>query len=247
MHAELAAVPSSLYRVTRPNRVIASVRRKRSVLEMLSTASINDLAKKRAWILAPSATVGVVAMFAYLAIVGYWRDSMVELARKHAGETSPSPLPLVLIFPSLGFFLAPLVWGERRIKRYAFICPKCNTDLSRFSRRVVATRCCCFCGQQIVQGRRVHRLEAFKRLTRIEQRRFLVYWFWAWPILGLLLLGYHRVDPTGMENCRQMLFMPGLIGTVATGWAFARTMDRRYITQLFASAIVLCLGVDALW
>ena len=186
-------------------------------------------------------------MFAYFAVVGYWRDSFVDLAQQHVGETAADLLPLALILPSLGFFLVPSVWGERKSKRHAFVCPHCNTDLSRSTRRVIATRCCRSCGKQIVEGRRTHGSKAFERLSRIEQRRFLIYWFWAWPVLGMLILGYHWFDPSALNNCPHMLFMPGLIGTAAAGWAFARTMDKRYIPQLGAAAMVLCLGVNAFW
>ncbi|TWU51529.1 hypothetical protein Poly59_31210 [Rubripirellula reticaptiva] len=214
---------------------------------MLTTADIKDLSTKRVWILVPAITVGVVAMFAYFVAVALCRDSLVNSARQNFGETVADFLPLAMILPSLGFFLAPLVWAERKSKRYALICPECTTDLSRSTRRVIATRCCGSCGKQIVEGRRIHGPMAFERLSRVEQRRLLVYWFWAWPTLGLLLLGYHWIDPTALNNCPQMLFIPGLIGTAATGWAFARSMDKRYIPQFIASAMVLCLGINAFW
>lgn len=212
---------------------------------MLNTTDINELSTKRAWILAPAMTVGVVAMFAYFAVIAVCRDPLVDAARQILGATAADFLPLVMILPSFGIFLAPLVWAERKSKRYALICPECTTDLSRSIRRVIASRCCGSCGKQIVEGRRIHSQKAFERLSRIEQRRFLVYWFWAWPIFGLLILGYHWIDPTGLNNCPHLLFIPGLIGTIATGWAFARTLDNRYLPQFGASAMILCLGINA--
>ena len=214
---------------------------------MLSAADINDLSKKRAWILLPAAGVGILAMFAYFALVGYCRDWLVEFARQHVGKIFADLLPLTLICPSVGFLLAPLIWGERKSKRYALICPNCNTDISRFTRRVLATRFCCSCGTQVVEGRRTHGAKAFERFSRMKQRRFLIYWFWTWPVLGLLVLAYYQFDRAAMENCPHMLFIPGLIGIVATGWAFARTMDTRYLPQLAASALVFCFGVNAFW
>ncbi len=175
------------------------------------------------------------------------RDSLVDYAKQNLGDIAANFLPLAMILPSMGVFLAPLVWAERKSKRYALLCPECTTDLSRFTRRVLATRCCGCCGKQIVEAQRIHGVEAFDRLARIEQRRFLIYWFWMWPILGLLILGYDWIDPTALSNCPHMLFIPGLTGTVATGWAFARTLDQRYTLQLGASAIIFCLGMNAFW
>ncbi len=214
---------------------------------MLSTADIHDLSKKRARILLPAATVGILTMFAYFALVSYWRDSLVDLARQHGGKTAADLLPLALIIPSLGLFSAPFIWGERKSKRHALVCPSCNTDLSRLTRRVLATRCCCSCGTQIVEGRRPHGAKAFERFSRIGQRRFLIYWFWTWPALGLFVLVYDWFDRATMENCPHLLFIPGVIGTVATGWAFARTMDKRYLPQFGAAVVVLCLGLRAFW
>lgn len=214
---------------------------------MLTTTEINDLSKRRAWILLAAATVGVVAVIAYFAIVGSWRDPLVDMTRRHVGKTAAELLPTALILPSFGLLLAPLVWGEHKSKCYALVCPTCNTDLTRYTRRVIATRCCHYCGTQIVEGRRTREAKVFERFSRIVQRRFLVYWFWTWPIIGLLVLSYHWIDQTAMDNCPQMLFIPGLIGTVATGWAFARTLDKRYLPQLGAAVMVFFLGVNAFW
>lgn len=214
---------------------------------MLSTTDINELSKKRMWILIPAATVGVVVMLAYFAVVAAWRDSLVASARQSFGESTADALPIVLILPSIGFFLTAFIWGEHKIQRYALICPNCNADLSRSTKRVAATRCCNSCGKQIVEGPRTHGPEAFDRRSRIEQRKFLIYWFWAWPILGSLMIGYHWLSPIGFEDCPHMLFMPGLIGTTASGWAFARTLDKRYLPQLAGSAVVLCMGFSVFW
>ncbi|HBE63929.1 MAG TPA: hypothetical protein DDX19_14565 [Rhodopirellula baltica] len=214
---------------------------------MLSTADINDLSKKRMWTMVLAASVGVAVMLAYFAVVAAWRDSLVAAARQNFSETTADILPFVLILPSVGFFLTALIWGEHRSKRYALMCPNCNTDLSRSMKRLAATRCCNSCGKQIVEGSRTHGPGVFARRSRIEQRKFLVYWFWIWPISGSLMLGYHWLSPIGFEDCPQMLFMPGLIGTAATGWAFARTLDKRYLPQFVGSAVVLCMGFNAFW
>ncbi|MFM7562333.1 MAG: hypothetical protein ACKO81_04775 [Planctomycetota bacterium] len=218
---------------------------------MLTVTDINDFEKKRAWILIPAMSVGLVTMSAYLSVIAFWQDSMVDYAKQNVGEGAAACLSLAMLIPSIGFFLAPLVWAERKSKHYLLLCPECKTDLSDSSRRVVATRCCGHCGKQIVEGRRIRSGKAFERLARIEQRRalfcFLYYWLWVWPILGLLILGYHWINPTASSNCPEVLFLPGFIGTTMTGWIFARTMDKRYLLLLGASAIVLCLGMNAFW
>ena len=214
---------------------------------MLTVTDIKDLEKKRAWILIPAMTVGLVAMSAYLSAIAFWQGSLVDYTKQNAGEAAAACLALAMLIPSVGLFLAPLVWAERKSKHHVLLCPECKIDLSDSSRRVVATRCCGHCGKQIVEGRRIRSGKALERLARIEQRRFLSYCLWMWPILGLLILGYHWIDPTASNNCPQVLFLPGLNGTTMTGWIFARTKDKRYLPLLAASAIVLCLGMSAFW
>ena len=156
-------------------------------------------------------------------------------------------MPLALVLPSLAFFLTPLVWAEHKAKRFAFLCPKCAANLTRSTNRVLVTRCCCSCGIRIVEEGRVRTREVFDRYVQMKQRRFLVYWFWAWPVLGALVLVHHAINPSALANCIQVLFVPGLIGTVAAGWTFARTIDRRYLPQLGASAMVFSIGAAMFW
>lgn len=92
-----------------------------------------------------------------------------------------------------------------------------------------------------------HRRRVDKRYFRMKQKRFLVYWFWSWPVLGSAILLYHVSYPLALENCLHMLFVPGMIGTAATGWALARTAERRYVPQFGASAIVLAIGLAMFW
>ncbi|TWT91534.1 hypothetical protein Pla52n_65250 [Stieleria varia] len=186
-------------------------------------------------------------MLAYFALVGVVRDSLVDLTQRKVGKTAADVLPIVLVLPSLGFFLGALLWAERMSKRFALFCPECGTDVSKSTNRVLATRCCSSCEMQIVEGRRTHGADVFERFSQLKQRRFLIYWFWIWPVFGLFVLAYHWFDQTAWANCPQALFIPGLIGTTAAGWAFARTIDMRYLPQLGVSALVFLLGVDAFW
>lgn len=214
---------------------------------MLSTADISDLSKKRTWVLACSMTVGVVGMLICLAVAGYWRETFQTFVEQAVGNTATTFMPFSLILLSLAVFLVPMIWGDRRSKQYSIICPNCSTDVSRFTRRILTTRCCYYCGKQIVEGERTHGPAAFERFSRMQQRRFLKYWFWTWPVLGSFVLAYHWYAPSALDNCPHMLFVPGLIGTIATSWAFVRTEDKRYLPQWFAAVIILCLGVTAFW
>lgn len=191
--------------------------------------------------------IAVVVVFGYLGVVAFLRDPLVDVARQRVGRTTAEFVPLALIVPSIAVFLTPLVWAERKCKRFALICPECDSDVTRSTARILATRCCSSCGNRIVQGGLTRPPEVFDRYSRLKQRRFLVFWFWVWPVLGASALVTHWVHPSALANCIQVLFLPGLIGTVATGWAFARTADRRYLPQFGASAIVLAIGTAMFW
>ena len=58
-------------------------------------------------------------------------------------------------------------------------------------------------------------------------------------------MAYQTIVPSEFANFPEMIFLAGLIGTIAAGWALARTFDRRYLFQVVASAAVLILGVRA--
>ena len=214
---------------------------------MLSTAEINNLSRQRARILVLAITIGILAICGYFVVAALVRDPLIDMTRQRIGKTAAEFTPLVLIVPSILFFLAPLVWAEKKSKRFALICPECNSDLTRLTKKVIVTGCCSSCGIRIVQDGRIRSPDVFDRYSRMKQRRFLVYWFWAWPVVGALVLVLHTINPSALANCIHVLFIPGLIGTAASGWAFARTTDRRYLPQLGASAIVLTIGVTMFW
>ena len=214
---------------------------------MFSDAEIDGLSRQRAWILVSAATIGLFAMLGHFAVVAIVRDPLVDMTRRHIGETAAEFIPFALILPSLVFFLTPLVWAEKRSKRFALICPKCATDLSRSTNRILATRCCSSCGVRIVEGGRTRIGKVFDRYSRMKRRRLLAYWFWVWPILGTLVLTSHAFNPSIWLDCIQVLFLPGLIGTSVAGWTFARTTDRRYLPQLGASAVVFSVGAAMFW
>lgn len=86
-----------------------------------------------------------------------------------------------------------------------------------------------------------------ERTLRQKDRRLLYYWFWAWPLIGMTVLSIHWIDSNTFRNCVQALFVPGLIGTVSSGWTIIRTNDIRYSLQLVASAIVFAVGFYQYW
>ena len=59
------------------------------------------------------------------------------------------------------------------------------------------------------------------------------------------MLVYQTIVPSEFADFPEMIFLAGLIGTIAAGWALARTFDRRYLFQVIASIGVLMLGVRA--
>ena len=58
---------------------------------------------------------------------------------------------------------------------------------------------------------------------------------------------WDALSPETFRNSAHVLFVPGLIGTVAAGWTTLRTKEKRFSPQLGASAIVLVLGLAQYW
>lgn len=76
---------------------------------------------------------------------------------------------------------------------------------------------------------------------------FLARWFWCWPVMGVCFLAMHAIRPTLFERCEHMLFIPGLVGTVASSWTMIRSHRWRYIPQAIFSTIVLVIGAIIFW
>jgi|694.fasta_scaffold00250_31 hypothetical protein len=86
-----------------------------------------------------------------------------------------------------------------------------------------------------------------KNQQQAEQRRWLIGWFWSWPLLGILILSMHWHNPAILQKCAPSLFIPGLIGTTAAAWTMLRTKDRIYGPPCIASMILLALGAWWFW
>lgn len=214
---------------------------------MLTDSEIVRLNRSRVHIRIPTMALALAAMFGYFALVSLVREPILELVRSVAGGTAADITPIALICPALAIFLIPCAIAEKSSKRFALICPDCSADITRKTDRVLATRCCPSCGGQVVVGGRVRDPSVYDRYTKLKARRFLVYWLWAWPVLGTLVTAWHFVSPSAFARCLHVLFLPGLIGTTASGWSYLRTTDRRYLPQFYASAILLAVGTFTYW
>lgn len=89
-------------------------------------------------------------------------------------------------------------------------------------------------------------LEKFSRLNRTlepEHRRFLSYWFWTWPLMGMFLVEIHYFYQEIYRNCEQSVFIPGLVEAVPAGWTIVRAGERGSSLQIGGSAIISAVGV----
>lgn len=214
---------------------------------MLTISEVAILNRQRAWILYPAMAIGTLAVFGYLGLAAIIRNPLVDWIELHIGATSAEMAPMLLVLPSIAFFLVPLVRAERKAKRYALICPQCANDITCSTARVIATRCCSSCRVRVVQDGRIRDSRVFDRYSRRNRGRFLVYWLWAWPFVGATAIAFRAINPSALENCSQTFFLPGLVGTAAAAWSFVRTFDNRYRPPLIASAILFVWGVFAYW
>ncbi len=214
---------------------------------MLTDNDILRLNRSRFRVLIPTMALAVAAMLGYFALLSLVREPIIALVRSVAGGTAANITPIALILPALGIFLIPCIIAEKSSKRFALLCPDCSADITRRTNRVLATRCCPSCGSQVVAGGRIRGPSVYDRYVKLKTRRFLVYWLWTWPVLGALTIAWYSIAPLGLSRCLHVLFVPSLIGTVASGWSYLRTTDRRYLPQFFASAILLFVGAFAYW
>lgn len=214
---------------------------------MFTEWQIQDLAKRRNRILIPAMFGGVVATLAYFVVILFLRHGLVAILDQRNVEDAADVAMLILILPSFAFFIVPCVLAERYVKRFAIVCPFCSEDITRYTAEIIATRSCRSCEQRIVSDGRQRRSAVFKRYRRIQSRTFLKYWLWAWPALAAFCLVTHWFDPSSLQRCPHVLFVPALIGTVAGGWSWIRTFDTRYTMQFTASMVLFVIGASIFW
>lgn len=212
--------------------------------DMLTEPQICDLARSRGKVLIPAMIASVVGGFAYLMVIGSSRESAVAFIVRYVGREIAE---CVLILPAFAVVLTPVAIAGKFSKRFATICPLCSANIDRSTARVLATRCCSACGGRIVAGGRERRVEVYKRYRKVVSLRFLRYWLWAWPMLGAVAQTWYVFDPMSLERCVHFLFLPGLIGASAGGWASLRMRNCRYLPQSIVSAISFATGAVLYW
>lgn len=214
---------------------------------MLDDLQIQNDRRNRAKVLIPAMIFAVAAMFAYLGIAISYRDTMLSFIGGVFGDTVSEFAPALMVLPAFAVFLVPCVIAEKYANRFATICPLCSADITHKTQQVLATRCCSQCDGRIVSGGRQRDVAVYKRYRQNELRGFLGYWLWTWPLLGATSLAWHLVDNTALQRCLHFLFVPGLIGTAAGGWAAGRTLDRRYRLPTLVSFVLFVAGCIAYW
>ncbi|MEL6110902.1 MAG: hypothetical protein AAFU85_33260, partial [Planctomycetota bacterium] len=173
---------------------------------MFSPDEVNRLSFRRAWILFPGALLGVLATLAAIALLAGVRDPIAQWVGQRAGASVGEAVPVLLMLPTIAPFLAILMLGEQKAKRFALVCPVCGTDESRASSRVLATRSCSSCEAQIIEGPRTRATRVYQRYCRLKQRQFLIYWLWVWPAFGLSVLAVGGFYPAATHDCPQILW-----------------------------------------
>ena len=86
-----------------------------------------------------------------------------------------------------------------------------------------------------------------RRQLDASSSRFLQYWLWLWPGIGLLCAVWGLLEPIAFERCPQVYWTFPLIGLSAAGWTWLRTFERRYVPQLLSSIVVFVIGAWLYW
>jgi hypothetical protein len=208
---------------------------------MLTEKEIRDMSVRRTRAVLPAMTFAILSVFLYLALMGYVRERLTSLAMDRLGGLARDITPIALILPAFAIFLLPSLLAARYAECFKTVCPSCGKDILSRTGRVLLTRCCPACSEQILGGR-THSAAVYERHLEIRSRYFLRYWLWAWPALGGLVIAWELLDRGAFRQCPQCLWITPLIGISTAGWAWLRTSDRRYLAQLLTSVTLLGLG-----
>lgn len=214
---------------------------------MLTEREVRETAARRVWAVAPTMIGAVGAMFLYLAGMGHFGEALTSVAVDRLGGAAGEVAQIAMIVPAFGIFLLPTLLSAKYAERFKTVCPSCQTDVSRGTRRVLATRHCPACGERVLDGGRAHSDAVFQRAQARGSRGFLRHWLWAWPALGALAITWHWFDPSAFQRCAQQLWIAPLIGTATAGWTWLRTRDPQCIPQLLASGGMLGIGAAVFW
>lgn len=214
---------------------------------MLTEHEIRRMSARGMWAFLPVMAGAIGMTVLYFIGMNYVRVPLTSLAARGFGETAGDITEIALILGAIPIFLLPTCLAAQYAQRFKTLCPSCHQDISSCTKRVLSTRCCPACSERILAGGRTHSAAVYERYQALQSRRFLTYWFWAWPALGGMVIAWQLFDRSAFQRCPQCLWISPLIGTATAGWAWLRTFDRRYVTQLLASVVLLGLGAFLFW
>jgi hypothetical protein len=208
---------------------------------MLTEQELREMSFRRTWAVLPAMTFAILSVFLYFAGMGYLREPLTSLVMYRLGGTAREITRIGLILPAFAIFLLPSLLAARHAQGFKTVCPSCGKVISSWTTRVLLTRCCPACREQILRGR-AHSAAVYNRYQSTRSRHFLRFWLWAWPILGALVIGWELLDRGAFRQCPECLWITPLIGTSTAGWAWLRTSDRRYVAQLLTSVTLFGLA-----
>jgi hypothetical protein len=214
---------------------------------MLTEQEVRKMSARRLWIVGPAMACGIGAMFLYLIAMNSFVEPLAFRVGDQFGDAARGMTEVALIFPAFVIFLLPSCLAARYADRFKTMCPACHQDLSSRTSRVLATRCCPSCDERVLEHGRAHSAVVYKRYQGLRSRRILESWLWIWPALGGLVILWQLIDRTAFQQCPQVLWIFSLIGAATAGWTWLRTFDCRFVPQLLASLVLLCLGAVVFW
>lgn len=203
---------------------------------MLTEQEIRKALSLRTRIALSGCAIAVVCVMVYLVFVVH-----------EYVQNSTDFLEAILILLGIPIFLIPLNVAEVLTRRFRTFCPMCGDNVSRYTAEILARRVCPLCDHRIIADGRVRSREVYQRFRYHQARKFLKYWFWVWPVLSLLFLGFWYWDPSSVRRCSHFLVLAPIMGTSAAGWTWCRTFDYRYLPQFLSSVVLLIINAIVYW